>query len=205
MSVQLKKGHSLRLDKESFDLSSVQIGCGWDMVPPPKPGFLKSILGQTAPPPDYDLDIAALLLNPEGFCDEPEDDFIYFGNMQRSDYSVCLSEDNRDGKGDGDDEEIQLALDALDDSVQQVVLFVCIYEAQTRGQRFGGVANAYVRAVDSAGREMVRFQLSGSQYRDACSMEFARLVRDGDTWRFHAVGRGDFRDKFGDLVAPFLR
>lgn len=202
MVVTLQKGKALTLDKQRHALSKITIGCGWD-VRVQSPGFLGSLL-RNKPTAEFDLDIAALLLDDSGKCPDIDDGFVYFNKMADATYAVQLSDDNRDGEGEGDDEQISVDIDSLSSDVQQIVFFVAIYQGNARGQRFGQVANAYIRAVDDRGVEMARYSLSGADFKDMCALEFARLVRAGVDWQFHAVGRGNRSDQFGDLIDPFL-
>lgn len=202
MSISLQKGKALTLDKQRHALSKLTIGCGWD-VRQQSPGLFASIL-RSAPVAEFDLDIAALLLDDTGKCADVDEDFVYFNRMTDATYAVELSDDNRDGAGEGDDEQIHVDIEGLYSGVQQIVFFVAIYQGNARGQRFGQVANAYIRALDENGTEIARYSLSGSDFKDMCALEFARLVRAGEDWQFHAVGRGHRSDQFGDLIEPFL-
>ena len=76
-------------------------------------------------------------------------------------------------------------------------LMTVIYNGATNNQHFGQVKNAFIRAVDASGKEMVRFNLSGiGQYDQQRSLLFAELVRENNGWKFNAVGNSSPADNF---------
>lgn len=66
------------------------------------------------------------------------------------------------------------------------------------------VNNSYVRLVDTANgeNELCRFNLK-SDGSTATAVEFAELYRDGNEWRFKAVGEGKIADLNG-LASMYL-
>lgn len=67
---------------------------------------------------------------------------------------------------------------------------VSIYEAETRGQAFGQVRNAFIRVVNQAdGAELARYDLSEDASTET-AMVFGELYRNGGDWKFRAVGQG---------------
>src|SRR3546814_5380005 len=86
--------------------------------------------------------------------------------MRISDWSsdVCSSDlqgDNRTGEGDGDDEQVKIILSKIPAEIDKVAIAVTIHEGEQRGQSFGQVSNAFIRAVDNkTGTEIVRYDLS---------------------------------------------
>ena len=63
MAINLKKGQTINLEKEVYDLSSVTVGLGWDVK---EKGFFESLLGNGSQEEEFDLDAIAFLLNAEG-------------------------------------------------------------------------------------------------------------------------------------------
>ncbi|MTW21680.1 TerD family protein [Allochromatium palmeri] len=191
MAVRLTKGQGISLKKTEHDLSMVTIGLGWDI----SGGGAASQSGE-----DYDLDVVAFLCGPDGKVRDlgrdstgkatlNDSDVIFFNNLKHRSGCIWLTGDSRAGGGDGDDEQIVARLNDLPDSYASVVFVVQIYEGRKRGQSFGQVRNAYIRAVDARGVEMLRFDLSGGAgYEDQRSMLFAELVREAGGWRFKAIG-----------------
>ena len=183
-ALNLKKNDVLNLTKKNPGLKKVILGAGWDVA----------TIGQ-----DFDLDIAAFLLNAHGKVQNIPDDVIFFNNMQGQ--GIYLEGDNRTGAGEGDDERIRIDLEAISPHVQKIVFVVTIHEAQAKRQTFGMVENSYVRLVDLENnkREICRFNLkeNGST---ATSVIFAELNRKGSEWQFKAIGEGKIADLNGVLA-----
>ena len=182
-SLNLKNNDVLNLTKKNPGLKKVILGAGWDVAS----------IGQ-----DFDLDIAAFLLNANGKVQNIPDDVIFFNNMQGQ--GIYLEGDNRTGVGDGDDERIRLDLESISSHVQKIVFVVTIHEAQAKRQTFGMVENSYVRILDEERneKEICRFNLkeNGST---VTSVIFAELYKVSGEWQFKAIGEGKIADLNGIL------
>ena len=67
---------------------------------------------------------------------------------------------------------------------------VLSYDADSRGQSFGQVRNAFIRVVNQAGgAEIARYDLSEDASTET-AMVFGELYRNGADWKFRAVGQG---------------
>jgi tellurium resistance protein TerD len=67
---------------------------------------------------------------------------------------------------------------------------VSIHDADTRGQSFGQVRNAFIRVVNQANsQEIARYDLSEDASSET-AMVFGELYRHGGEWKFRAVGQG---------------
>ena len=135
-ALNLKKNDVLNLTKRNPGLKKVILGAGWDVA----------TIGQ-----DFDLDIAAFLLNANGKVQNIPADVIFFNNM--SGQGIYLEGDNRTGAGEGDDERIRIDLEAIPSYVEKIVFVVTIHEAQAKRQTFGMVENSYVRILDEKNNE----------------------------------------------------
>lgn len=206
MAISLKKGQGVSLKKSDFDLSMVTIGLGWD-INEEKKGLLGSLFGKKEE--EYDLDVVAFLCDVNGKVRDlgkldgnnrvtlVGGDIVFFNSMRHSSGCIWLTGDNRTGAGDGDDEQIIVKLNDLPDAYQKIVFVVQIYGGQKKGQNFGKVQNAFIRAVDNKDKEMARFDLSGgAAFAQYCSMLFAELVRESGGWKFNAIGSPDQSDSF---------
>lgn len=189
MAINLKKGQSIVLEKQKYNLSKVTLGLGWDVAPPPPSGgFFKKLLSSISDSPDFDLDGFAIFLGGNDKLQD-DDDVIYFGNLKFPDGSVEHTGDNLTGEGDGDDEQIIIQLNTLSDKYQKIILAANIFESRARNQHFGLVKNAYVRAMDADQREIARFDLSqSSEYDGKACMILGELQRQGDNWSFRGMG-----------------
>lgn len=170
MAINLEKGASLNLSKQSSSLAKVQVGLGWNGA---------------------DLDLSAYLLKADGKV--PSDGyFVFFNQLSSADGSVIHSGDDREGgDDDGDNEVIEVDLTKVAPQVEKVVFLANIYD---QGVSFGDVTGAYIRIVDAAtNTELVRYDL-GEDFSSEVSVLFAELYRDGSEWQFRALGQGSQDD-----------
>ncbi|MEW1793706.1 TerD family protein [Streptomyces niveus] len=175
MGVSLSKGGNVSLSKEAPGLTAVLIGLGWDA---------RSTTGA-----DFDLDASALLVNSAGKV--PSDQhFIFYNNLKSPDGSVEHTGDNLTGEGEGDDESLKVNLAGVPADVDKIVFPVSIHEAESRGQSFGQVRNAFIRVVNQdGGAELARYDLTEDASTET-AMVFGELYRNGAEWKFRAVGQG---------------
>lgn len=181
-SLNLKKNDVLNLTKAAPSLKNCMLAAGWDVM----------THGASA-----DLDISAFLLN----SNKKATGVVYFNAKQAN--GIELMEDNRTGQGDGDDEEIMINLNDIDDNVQSIIFNITIYDAKTRHQTFGMVKNAYVRLVNTeTDEEICRYPLT-SDFSTDTAVIVCSLERTGHGWEFHALGEGFIGD-LQDLYNRYL-
>lgn len=171
--ISLQKGQAISLKKnDGSSLKRVAMGTGWDAVK--KKGFF-GFGGSTQ---EIDLDASALVYSKGRLIDQ-----VWFRQLRSNDGNIVHSGDNRTGDGDGDDEVINVNLDALGANVDAIVFTVNSFTGQT----FSDVANAYTRVVDlDTGQEMGRVSLSESG--NHTGMIMAALKRTASGWEFKAIG-----------------
>ncbi len=175
MGVSLSKGGNVSLSKEAPGLTAVNVGLGWDV--------------RTTTGADFDLDASALLVSTDGKI-LGDQYFVFFNNLTSPDGSVEHTGDNLTGEGEGDDEMIKVNLASVPAEVDKVVVAVSIYDAETRGQSFGQVRNAFIRVVNQAdNNEIARYDLSEDASNET-AMIFGEVYRNGNEWKFRAVGQG---------------
>ncbi|KQC36950.1 TerD family protein [Frankia sp. ACN1ag] len=169
--VSLTKGQSVSLVKTGAPpLTRVRMGLGWD---PAQRG--RSI----------DLDASCILFDERG----KDVDKVWFMSKKGARGAVRHSGDNLTGRGDGDDETIQVDLAALPPNVVTLIFTVNSFQ----GQPFTDVRNAYCRLYDDVtGQELVRFDLSES--KPSTGLVMCRVQREGggQTWAMTAIG--EFHD-----------
>ena len=175
MGVTLSKGGNVSLSKEAPGLTAVTVGLGWDV--------------RTTTGADYDLDASALLCSDAGKV-VSDLHFVFYNNLTSPDGSVQHTGDNLTGEGEGDDESINVELVTVPAEVAKIVFPVSIHDAQSRGQSFGQVSNAFIRVVNRANNaELARYDLSEDASTET-AMVFGELYRHGGEWKFRAVGQG---------------
>lgn len=221
MAINLVKGQTIDLRKndkgDSYDLSTVTIGLGWD-VRKKSSGLFGGLLGG-GKQEEYDLDAIAFLLDSNDKVTNLgrtvqnnngqniglyQGDIVFFNSMKHPSGHIWLTGDNRTGAGDGDDEQIIVKLDSLESKYQKILFVVAIYQGKQNNQHFGMVENAFIRAVDNKGKEIVKFSLSGdSTYNGMCSMVFAEVYRKDGTWKFRAIGDPYHYDNFVEILKKY--
>lgn len=221
MAINLQKGQTIDLRKNDrgesvYDLSQVTIGLGWD-VRQKQSGFLGKLFGGKEE--EYDLDAIAFLLDSNGKVADLGrtvqaqngrqvglygGDVIFFNSLKHPSGHIWLTGDNRTGAGDGDDEQIIVKLDSLDQKYQKILFVVSIYQGRQNNQHFGMVENAFIRAVDARGKEITKFSLSGdASVNGMCSMVFSELYRHNGDWKFRAIGEPHHTDNFIDILKRY--
>lgn len=175
MAISLNKGGNLSLSKTDPSLNQVLIGLGWD--------------ARATDGADFDLDASAFLLAANDKV-RGETDFIFYNQTRSPEGSVEHTGDNRTGEGDGDDEAVKINLAKVPADVQKIAITVTIHDAESRGQNFGQVQNAFIRVVnDQTNVKIVRFDLN-EDYSTETAMIFGELYRHNGEWKFRAVGQG---------------
>ena len=175
MALSLSKGGNLSLTKTDPGLTKLLVGLGWDA---------RSTSGG-----DFDLDASAFLLTASGKV-RSDGDFIFYNQLVSTDGSVEHTGDNRTGDGDGDDEAVKVDLARVPQDVSRIIFPVTIHDAETRRQNFGMVKGAFIRVVNGdSGVEVARYDLSEDASTET-AMIFGEVYRNGDEWKFRAVGQG---------------
>jgi len=171
MAISLKKGHSFDLTKKEPSLQKILVGLGWDV----KPGN------------NLDLDAVCFMLG--GNKKLVDDDyFVFYNNLRSPDRSVEHTGDNRTGVGDGDDEMILVNLPSVDQSVEEMLFVVTINDATLKNHNFGLLDEAFIRIVNvETNEEILRYQLD-TDYPGATEVEFGKLLKEGNEWKFQAMG-----------------
>ncbi|MGB6180481.1 MAG: TerD family protein [Rhodococcus sp. (in: high G+C Gram-positive bacteria)] len=175
MGVSLTKGGNVSLTKAAPNLTAVAVGLGWDI--------------RTTTGTDFDLDASAIALGADKKV-VSDQHFVFFNNLKSPDGSIEHTGDNTTGEGEGDDETINVDLSAVPPNIDTINFPVSIYEGDARSQSFGQVRNAFIRVVDrSNGTELARYDLSEDASTET-AMVFGELYRNGNEWKFRAVGQG---------------
>ena len=192
MSINLSKGQKIDLTKTNPGLKKVIVGLGWD---------INKYDGGN----DFDLDAMAFMTNASVKCPR-ETCFVsvFIPEAKQNDGTYAFengvaihSGDNRTGNGEGDDERIIVDLTKIPSDIERIEFAINIWS----GQNFGQVENAFIRAVDARGKEILRYDLShDASFDGKCSMIFGELYRHNGNWKFRAVGTPCATDSFVDIL-----
>ncbi len=174
--ISLAKGQKVDLTKTNPGLSKVVVGLGWDVN--------KYDGGQ-----DFDLDASVFLLDTSGKVTGGQD-FVFYNNTTGANGAVVHSGDNLTGDGDGDDEQVKIAITNIPANIEKVSFAVTIHDAEARNQNFGMVSNAFIRIVNEAtNAELIRYDL-GEDFSIETAVVVGELYRHNGEWKFSAVGSG---------------
>lgn len=169
--IDLQKGQRVKVELPKFT-----IGLGWDTN--------SSNTGV-----DFDLDASAFILgeNKKLLSDEY---FVFFNNLQSPDGAVVHTGDNLTGEGEGDDETILIDLSKISPNASEIVFVVTIHKADERNQNFGQVHNSLIRVFNTdTNEEIMKYELE-EDFSIETAVEFGRLYRHNDQWKFEAIGVG---------------
>lgn len=190
MEIELSKGNRFNLSKQAPNLKKVGIGLGWQ--------FSKN-------EQIYDIDASVFMLGANGKVSN-EKYFVFYNNLQSPDGSLKHSGDNRTGEGNGDDETIYVDLEKVSPAIQEIVFVVTIHEGQEKNQNFSQVKNAYIKIYNCENKtSLARYNLREA-FSQETALEFGRLYKKDNEWRFQAVGEGynsglqSFVDKYIDEI-----
>jgi len=107
---------------------------------------------------------------------------------------------------DSDAEQIIVMTNELPLRISKILFLVCIYKGKERGQHFGLIENAYIRALDAKGKEMARFEFSNEEvFENKCSMSFGELYRTEKGWAFKTNIYAYETDNFVDILRKYIR
>ncbi|MEO6550376.1 MAG: TerD family protein [Ferruginibacter sp.] len=171
MAINLQKGQ-----RQSINAPKFTIGLGWDT-------------NSSSTGTSFDLDASVFVLNDIKKL-VSDDHLVFYNNLKSPDGSVEHTGDNLTGDGDGDDEQIKVDLSLADAKVTEICIVVTIHEAEARRQNFGQVRNSYVRIFDAAtNTEILKYELE-EDFSIETAIEFGRIYKRNDEWKFEAVGMG---------------
>lgn len=177
-SINLAKGQRIDLTKGKPGLKKIKLGLGWET---------NKYQGSQ----DFDLDASAFLLNTSEKV-SPDTNFVFYNNDKSTDGSVVYSGDNRTGGTGGSsiEEEITVDFSLIGSDVNKIAFTVTIHDAESRGQNFGQVSNAFVALFDDeTNEEIMRYKLD-EDFSIQTSVVFCEVYREGSDWRFRSVGEG---------------
>lgn len=186
MAINLIKGQKI-----DIGLSKISVGLGWD--PNEGTGF------------DFDLDASAFMIESNRLIPS-EEFFVFYGNTDSPDKSLHHTGDDPTGgnSADGDDETIQVDLLKVDQQITEILFVVTIHDAIQRKQNYGQVRNSYIRIVDDLnGQEVAKYEL-GEDFSIETAVEFGRLYKKDDKWKFEASGIG-YKEDLAFFVSKYYK
>ena len=186
MAINLQKGQ--RID---IGLSKISLGLGWN--PHEGTGY------------DFDLDASAFMIDQNRLI-PAEEYFVFYGNTDSPDKALHHSGDDPTGGNSdgGDDETISLDLAKVDARIVEILFVVTIHDAVARKQNYGQVRDSYIRIVDNVtGQEIAKYEL-GEDFSIETAVEFGRLYKRENQWKFEASGLG-YREDLAFFVSKYYK
>jgi tellurium resistance protein TerD len=182
MAINLEKGQRQNIAAPKFT-----VGLGWDSN--------TSSTGEA-----FDVDASIFVLGANGKL-VSDSHFVFYNNLSTPDGAVTHTGDNLTGDGDGDDEKVIVDLSKISSDVAEITFVVTIHKAAERRQNFGQIRNSFIRIVDTNNTEIVKYELD-EDFSIETAVEFGRIYKRNDEWKFEAVGNGmkgglqDFLNKY---------
>lgn len=172
MAISLVKGQKI-----DIGLSKISVGLGWN----PNEGTGHN----------FDLDASAFMINANRII--PADEyFVFYGNTDSPDGALHHTGDDPTGgnSAEGDDETIEIDLSKINDDIKEILFVVTIHDAASRKQNYGQVRNSYIRVMDDAtNQEIAKYELD-EDFSIETGIEFGRLYKKDNKWKFEASGIG---------------
>lgn len=182
MAINLEKGQ-----RQSINAPKFTVCLGWDSN--------SSNTGDA-----FDLDASVFILGTNGKLIS-DSHLVFYNNLTSPDQAVTHLGDNLTGLGDGDDEQVLIDLSKVSDAVTEICFVVTIHQAEARRQNFGQIRNSFIRIIDGNNTELVKYELD-EDFSIETAVEFGRLYKRNQEWKFEAVGSGlkgglqDFLNKY---------
>ncbi len=161
------KGVTVEVKEKGQAFTNVYVGAGWDFA------------GNTA----TDLDLVAAALSGGKLTAQTR--LIYFND--RTEPGIQLSEDNRTGEGDGDDENLVIDLSKVESDVDSIAIGVCAYS----GADLAGAKNFKFRIVNgktAADAQVFEVATGGVTAGDTV-LHAATLKRANGGWTLENVSK----------------
>ncbi len=184
MAINLQKGQKI-----DIGLTKMSVGLGWN----PNEGTGAA----------FDLDASAFMIDSNRQI-PAEPFFVFYGNTDSPDAALHHTGDDPTGGNSaaGDDETIMVDLSKVDARVQEILFVVTIHDAINRKQNYGQVRNSYIRIVDdSNGQEVAKYEL-GEDFSIETAVEFGRLYKRDNKWKFEASGIG-YKEDLAFFLAKY--
>ena len=183
--INLKKGASIKLEKDGSRLRKICVGLNWGAIQ--KKGFFRALTGtQTV---SVDLDGAVSL-----FAGNQLTETIYYRKLVSYNGAIRHSGDDLTGDLHGDDgldnEVITIDLTRVEQRVDTIYIYLNSYQ----GQDFGEIPYSKIRIFegtpDYVNEVLATFNLSVEEkFKGYVSMMMGKLTRSGgNSWKFTAVG-----------------
>ncbi len=168
----LTKGANVALTKEIPQLSGVVVGVDWDA------GSERSLSDNLA--------MLTILCDAQGKAISQEH-VVYFNQLVSSDLSTAQLEEAMGG----DDEQVEIELDAVPDEIDRIVFVLYFNEGGTGRRTLGQLRHCVVRLLDLAdGRQILQTVDLADGLGSETALRLGQLYRRAGEWKFKTLGLG---------------
>jgi len=167
-------------DKAGQSFTSLYVGAGWDMVGKP-----------------VDLDLVGAALSNGKLTAQTR--LVYFGD--KTEPGITLSEDNRTGAGDGDDESMKIDLSKIESDVDSIAIGVAAYS----GADLATAKNFRFRIVNGSTAEdtqVFELQATAATAGDTV-LHAANLIKGANGWTIENVSTYHKKGNGADAIKGF--
>ncbi|WP_144553331.1 TerD family protein [Bacillus sp. X1(2014)] len=167
MVLSLIKGQKIELTKNNPELNLLHIGLDWKA------------------PSYFDIDVSAFMVGQEDKIIR-EEDFVFYGQPQSSNGSVCLEE----SISTMEKQHYLIDLLKVPVDVHKISFTLTIYESEQTGQTFEDVSDIQLRIVNSRNQEDLAVFPIDYSFTKETAIELGAIYRNSGQWKFQAVGAG---------------
>ncbi len=195
---RLPKGTAKPLNVTKEAQHRVVAGLSWD--PAEEPGLIGKVQALAKRQGSHhDLDLSCYIFDKDGALLETVSANPEFAIDAHG--KIYHSGDNKEGIGDGDDEEISIEFKSLPAHYHSFLIAAAI----TSGQTFGEINNPEIRLADAyTDHNFLHLPLDGKENATANAAVFCVLSRDGDKWQLKNISA--FLDiKQGEDISAALK
>ncbi|KAI1266574.1 TerD domain-containing protein [Xylariaceae sp. FL1019] len=177
--------------------NEVTFGLGWDAPKSDK---------TTDDTPKLDLDLWAII-NQDG---KPHEDVCFYGTEKDGKYfskcqSIQLTNDNRTGDGDGDDEQLLIQLNKLPAATTSVDILVVVHDEKDKAHNLSQAEGAVCRLIEgingSGGKAIDKFELPFEGVNNK-SVKVMTLRREKGGW-YHRRDATTMKKSTEELLAEY--
>jgi tellurium resistance protein TerD len=169
---EMKRGANVSLTREVPGLKGLVVGVRWN-------AGAETALSDN-------LTVAAILCGADGHAIS-EDHFVFFNQLTSPDLSVQQLEQALGG----DQEQVEIDLNAVPASVERIVIVLYVNDGPAQKRTLGQLKSCVVRALNLDGNaELVRSEELANTLQTETAVALGEVYRHNGEWRFRVLGQG---------------
>jgi tellurium resistance protein TerD len=169
---EMKRGANAALTREIPGLRGLVLGMSWN-------AGAERVL-------DENLVFAAILCGSDGRA-RSDKDFVFFNQLSSPEQSVQQLEQALGG----DQEQIEVDLDAVPPEIERIVVVLYVNEGPAQRRTLGQLRSCVIRVLNAAdNRELVRSEELASAFSTETAVALGEVYRHEGGWKFKVLGQG---------------